>query len=116
MTEELTHLREQISLTRAEGRARYSDAVRSAVLELLARWRGTGKPRSALADALGLDGSTLAGWEKQAPKGKSKVKAVTVVDVASVAAGPVAVVVLPSGVRIEAMTSAAAVEIARALA
>jgi hypothetical protein len=118
MTKELTHLKEQISLARSSGRARYPDELRDAVLAQLSRWRSAGKPRSSLAEALGLDGSTLASWEKSRAMSAPKVKAVSVIEACAPTHEPrvVAVVVLPSGARIETMTAAAAVEIARALA
>lgn len=118
MTEELTHLKDQISAARRHGRARYPEELRAAVLEQLSRWRLEGRPRSGLAKELGLDGSTLAGWEKTKSAARTpKVKAVSVVEVPMAeSTRVVAAVVLPSGVRIEAMSVTAAVEIARALA
>ena len=119
MTEELTHLKERISAARRDGRARYPEELRAAVLEQLSRWRSLGRPRSGLAKALELDGSTLASWEKSrtAPARASKVKAVSLVETPTgEKARVVAVVVLPTGVRIEAMSVTAAVEIARTLA
>jgi hypothetical protein len=119
MTEKLTHLKNQISVARRSGRARYPDELRAVVLEELSRWRSSGRPRSGLAEVLGLDGSTLASWEKstQTSARRSKVKAVSVVDKpAGESDRVVAIVVLPSGVRIEAMSVLAALELARALA
>lgn len=120
MTEEITHLQKQISQAQSgAGRARYPAAVRQATLELLGRWRGSGKTRASLADTLGIDGSVLAGWEKRMRGSEPrKVKEVTVVDAAPVASAPepAAVVVFPNGVRIEVLTSAMALELARALA
>ena len=119
MTEEITHLQKQVSQAQSgAGRARYPAAVRQAILDLLGRWRGSGKTRASLADTLGIDGSVLAGWEKRMRGRGPKVKAVTLVDAAPVASapGPAAVVVLPSGVRIEVATASMALELARALA
>lgn len=117
MTEEITHLQKQVSQAQSgAGRARYPAAIREAVLELLGRWRASGKTRANLANTLGIDGSVLAGWEKRMRGKPTRVKAVTVVDTAPAASAPAAVVVLPSGVRIEVATASMALELARALA
>ena len=118
MTQELIHLKDQISAVRRHGRARYPEDLRAAVLEQLARWRSEGRPRSGLAKELGLDGSTLADWEKTKSAARTaKVKAVSLAEMPAVEGAAVAaVVVLPSGMRIEALSVTAAVEIARALA
>ena len=117
MTEEITHLQKQVSQAQSgAGRARYPAGVREAILELLGRWRASGKTRASLANALGIDGSVLAGWETRIQGKTTKVKAVTVVEATPAASSPAAVVVLPSGIRIEVATASMALELARALA
>ena len=115
MHEELEELRRRIDeLQRAaDGRLRFTSGVRKDAIALARRWIGAGKPRTVLADALGIHKTTLSNW--LTPRTKPRPKKVREVQVAEVVTGPTLTAVFPSGLRVEGLDVATVLELAKAL-
>lgn len=106
----------------------FNRELRGQIRALASRWMATGKSRGTLARSLGMNDRTLASWCEKRPSHGAILRPITVRDgepsppiMPTVTAKPAtppdqsggAVVVLPSGIRIEGLTLPALVELVR---
>jgi len=116
MGSELRRARQAVASLGRRGRTtRVPDEIRSAVLLYARVARGRGASWRRIAEEVGLSGSALIRWNAaEPPHEESKLRPVEVVP-QKTSSGSTVSVVTPTGLRIEGLRVAEAIEVARAL-
>lgn len=115
MDKEISKLKMRLAAARASSAKRYPSDLRDEVVKLAASWRAAGRKRSELIRALEMSGATLDSWVKPAQSTASSshevIRPVELVD--DRAEGLVAV--LGDNVRVEGLSIADVIALARGL-